>query len=257
MKIAVCIKHVPDGRLRIDSHTRRLDRGGPGDLNSVDRYALEEALRLRDSGASEEVVVLSMGPESAADSVRTALGLGADRGVLVSDPALAGSDLLSTANVLAKMMEGESPGLVFFGQQTADGGGAVLGAAVAELLRMPFVSQVSSVTLEGSMLRVGRQTEGGDEVIEVQTPAIVSVSDSINEPRYPSLKGMMAAKRKPLVTRSVADLGVDADQFGVSGATTVVIAVGPPPVRGGGRRIDDDANAPERIVEFLVEMGLL
>src|SRR5882757_2521943 len=143
MKIVVCVKHVPDGRLRIDADTGRLYRDGSGDLNAVDRYAVEEALRLRDSGASDEVVVVSMGRPAAVESVRTALGLGADRGVLVSDPALAGSDLVGTARVLAKVVTDESPGLVFFGQQAADGAGAVLGAAVAELARMPFVSQVS------------------------------------------------------------------------------------------------------------------
>jgi electron transfer flavoprotein beta subunit len=257
MKVAVCVKHIPDGRLRLDPGSARLDRGGPGDLNSVDRYALEEALRLKDSGVAEEVVVLSMGPEPAVETIRTALGLGADRGVLASDPAAAGSDLLGTSRILANLIAAESPDIAFFGQQTTDGGGAVMWAAVADRLRMPFVSQVSSIALEGSTVRVGRQTEAGDEVVEVPTPALISVSDSINEPRYASLKGMMAAKRKPLEIKTVADLGLDVGAVGEAGAMTTVLSIGPPPARAEATRIDDEATAAERIVEFLSQRELL
>jgi electron transfer flavoprotein beta subunit len=257
MKIAVCIKQVPDSRLRIDAENRRLDRSGPGDINSVDRYALEEALRLKDAGVATEVVAVTMGPETATEAVRTALGLGVDRGVLFADSAAAGSDMLATAKVLATVLEQESPDLVFFGQQSSDGGGAVLWAAVADLLRLPFVSQASSVTVEGSTLRVGRQSEAGDETLEVPLPAVISVSDSINEPRYASLKGMMAAKRKPLAAKSATDVGLDPGQIGDAGAKTLVLSVGPPPKRAEAVKIEDDANAADRIVEFLVEKGLV
>lgn len=256
MKVAVCLKHVPDGRLRLDAASGRFDRSGPGDLNPVDRYALEEALRLKDSGAADEVVALSMGPDVAVETLRTALGLGADRAVLASDPSAAGSDLLATARVLAKLIESDSFDVVFFGQQSADGGGALLWAAVSDLLRLPFVSQAASVTLAGTTLRIGRQTEAGDEVVEVPTPAVVSVSDSINEPRYASLKGMMAAKRKPLQTRSIADLGLDPGTVGEAGSMTVVLRVGSPPVRAEAIRVEE-VEGPERILQFLAERSIL
>jgi electron transfer flavoprotein beta subunit len=256
VKVAVCLKHVPDGRLRFDSVSGRLDRSGPGDLNAVDRYALEEALQLKDSGAAEEVVALSMGPEAAAETLRSALGLGADRAVRASDPSAAGSDLLATARVLSRLIETDSFDLVFFGQQSSDGGGAALWAAVAELLRLPFVSQASNVSLEGTTLTVRRQTEAGDEVVETSTPAIISVSDSINEPRYASVKGMMAAKRKPLETRSVTDLGLDPGTVGEAGSMTVVLGVGASPARAEALRVEGE-DAPERIQEFLEQRGLL
>src|ERR1700745_4075743 len=133
MKIAVCLKHVPDGRLRILPDEMRLDRTGPGDLNSVDRYAIEAAVRLKEANAGSEVVAVSMGPEGAAESLRTALALGADRAVLVSDPAAVGSDLLATGKVLARVLEREGPDLTLFGQQSTDGGGGLLWAVIADL----------------------------------------------------------------------------------------------------------------------------
>lgn len=262
MKVAVCVKHVPDGRVTIDPETMRLDRTGPGDLNAADRYALEEALRLRDA-TSAEVVAVSVGPKGATETLRSALGLGADRGLLVSDPAAVGSDLLGTARALAKAIEREDPDLVLFGQQSSDGGGALLWAAVADLLKLPFVSQASSLAVdapgggEGGVVRVGRQTETGDEQLEAPLPAIVSVGDSINEPRYSSLKGMLAAKKKPLQAWGLEDLGLDLSDAGEAGARTSVLSVGPPPAHAGGERIDDDGGAAERIVEFLAAKGLL
>ncbi len=256
MKIAVCVKHVPDGRITIDPETMRLDRTGPGDLNGADRYALEEALHLRDASGAE-VVVVTMGPQSASETVRTALGLGADRGVLVSDPDAVGSDVLGTARVLAKVIERQQPDLVLFGQQSNEGGGALLWAAVADLLHWPFVSQASTLVVDEQTARVGRQTETGDEELEAPLPAIVSVGDSINEPRYSSLKGMLAAKKKPLEIVRLDDLGLDASVAGEAGAKTSVLKVGSPPARVGGEKIEDDGTAAERIVEFLVAKGAL
>jgi electron transfer flavoprotein beta subunit len=256
MRIAVCVKHVPDGRLHIDPGAPGIDRTGPGDLNGVDRNAVEEALRLAADGAGE-VVAVSMGPQQASESLRTVLGMGADRAVLVSDPAAVGSDLVATAKVLAKALEREEPDVVFLGQQTRDGGGAVLWAALAELLHMPFVSQAASLTLDGSTVRVTRQTESGDEVLEVTLPAVVAVSDAINEPRYTSLKGMMAAKRKPLDVLTLSDLGIDAAQAGVAGSRTSVSGIGPPPSRDVTKIEDHDGDSAPAIVAFLAERQLL
>ena len=213
MKIAVCVKHVPEGHARIDPGSKRLDRSGEGALNHFDANAVEEALRLKGDGDGE-VVVLSMGPERAADSLRKALAMGADRAVLVSDEAAAGSDLLATSRVLAAALEREGADLVLFGQQAEDADGAVLWAAVAERLRRPVVSQAAEVTLADGSVRVKRQTEFGYDVIEASLPAVLAVSDAINEPRYPSLKGIMGAKKKPFETLSLADVGVDAAEAG-------------------------------------------
>jgi electron transfer flavoprotein beta subunit len=258
VKIAVCVKHVPEGAAkRIDPATKRLDRSGEGGLNSFDGNAVEEALRLKDAGGGE-VVVVSLGPAQAADSIRKALAMGADRAVLVSDDAAAGSDLVATSRVLAAALEREGADLVLFGQQAADGDGAVLWAAVAERLRRPVISQAAEVTLADGTLRVKRQTEFGYDVIEAQLPAVVAVSDAINEPRYPSLKGIMGAKKKPQEILSLAELGGDAAQAGEAGSRTEVLALGAPPARGESRRIEDSGgDSAEQIVEFLAERRLL
>ena len=256
MKIAVCVKHVPEGSARLDAGSKRLDRSGEGALNRFDANAVEEALRLK--GESDtEVVVVSMGPEKAADSLRKALAMGADRAVLVSDDAAAGADLVATSRVLAAALEREGADLVLFGQQASDGDGAVLWAAVAERLRRPVVSQASALSLEGAGVHVKRQTEFGYDVIEAPLPAVVAVSDAINEPRYPSLKGIMGAKKKPQEVLTLAELGVDAAQAGEAGSQTTVLALAAPPARGGAQKIEDDGNAAQAIVDFLAEKRLL
>ncbi|MGD0713598.1 MAG: electron transfer flavoprotein subunit beta/FixA family protein [Gaiellaceae bacterium] len=256
MKIAVCVKHVPEGSARLDPGSKRLDRSGEGALNRFDANAVEEALRIKGDGDTE-VVVVSMGPEKAADSLRKALAMGADRAVLVSDEAAAGSDLLATSRVLAKALERESPDLVLFGQQASDGDGAVLWAAVAERLRLPVVSQAAELALQDGSLRVKRQNEFGYDVIEAPLPAVVAVSDAINEPRYPSLKGIMGAKKKPQELLSLADLGIDASAAGDAGSRTEVLALAEPPARAGARKIEDDGNAAQAIVDFLAEKRLI
>jgi electron transfer flavoprotein beta subunit len=258
VKIAVCVKQVPEAGVpkRIDAASKRLDRSGEAGLNAFDANAVEEALRLK-GDSDTEVVVVSMGPEKAADSLRKALAMGADRALLVSDDALAGSDLVATSKVLAKALERESPDLVLFGQQASDGDGAVLWAAVAERLRRPVVSQAAELTISGGTVHVKRQTEFGYDVIETVLPAVVAVSDAINEPRYPSLKGIMGAKKKPSDTVSLADLGLDAAEAGEAGSKTEVLALGSPPARGDARKIEDDGSAAQAIVDFLAEKRLI
>jgi electron transfer flavoprotein beta subunit len=257
MKIAVCVKHVPEGSSKLDSGSKRLDRSGEGSLNHFDANAVEEALRLKGDGDTE-VVVVSIGPEKAADSLRKALAMGADRAVLVSDDAIAGSDLVATSRVLAKALEREGAELVLFGQQASDADGAVLWAAVAERLRRPVVSQAAELTLQDGLLRVKRQTEFGYDVIEAPLPAVVAVSDAINEPRYPSLKGIMGAKKKPSETLTLADLGVDAGDAGTAGSKTEVLALGQPPSRGDSQKIEDSGgDAAQKIVDYLAERRLV
>jgi electron transfer flavoprotein beta subunit len=258
MKIAVCVKQVPESSTkRIDPSTNRLDRGGEGALNAFDANAVEEALTLRDGAGGGEVVLVSLGPEKAAEAMRKALAMGADRAVLVSDDAAAGSDLVATSHALAKALEREQADLVLFGQQAADSDGAVLWAAVAERLRRPMISQVAELTVETGAVTGKRQTEFGYDRIRAPLPAVVAVSDAINVPRYPSLKGIMGAKKKPQETLSLADLGVEADRAGEAGSRTEVLALGDPPARGDSQKIEDDGTAAERIVEYLAEKRLL
>jgi electron transfer flavoprotein beta subunit len=171
--------------------------------------------------------------------------------VLVSDEAAAGSDLVATSRLLAAALEREAVDLVLFGQQANDSDGAVLWAAVAERLQRPLISQVAELTLEDGKLRGKRQTEYGYDVIEAPLPAVIAVSDAINEPRYPSLKGIMGAKKKPQDTLSLADLGIDSGEAGEAGSRTTVESLEDPPARGDIEKIEDDGSAAEKIVDFL------
>jgi electron transfer flavoprotein beta subunit len=258
VKIAVCVKQVPDATAakRIDPASNRLDRSGESTLNATDLNAVEEALRLKEAQGGE-VVVVSLGPEKALESLRKALAMGADRAVLVADEAAAGSDLVATSYALATALEREAADLVLFGQSSSDGDGAVLWAAVADRLRQPLVSQVAELTVDAGAATGKRQTEFGYDVIRVPLPAVIAVSDAINEPRYPSLRGIMGAKSKPQETVTLAEIGADASRVGVSGSRTVVRSVSPPPPKAGQVKIEDDGSAAEKIVEYLLEKKLL
>src|SRR5256885_6627713 len=188
-----------------------------------------------------------MGPQKALDSLRKALAMGADRAVLVSDDALVGSDLVATSAVLAKALEREQADLVRMGQQGSDSDGAVLGAALAVRLRLPMFSQAAELTVADGSIRGKRQTEFGYDVIEAPLPAVVAVSDAINEPRYPSLKGIMGAKKKQQDTLSAADLGLGEGDVGEAGSRTEVLGTSAPPPRGDSVRIEDDGSAAARI----------
>ena len=259
MKIAVCVKQVPDAAApkRLDPQTKRLDRSVEGAINPFDVHAVEEALRIKEGGEGGEVVLVSMGPAKAGESLRKALAMGADRVVLVTDEAAEGSDLLGTAKALAAVLAREEPDLVLFGQQSSDSDGAVLWAAVAEKLRRPVISQVAELTFADGKARGKRQTEFGYDVIEAPLPAVIAVSDAINEPRYPSLKGIMGAKSKPQETVTSSDLGLSADDLGEAGKRTEVYAVGEPPPRGDSVKIEDDGAAAEKIVDYLAERKLI
>jgi len=259
VRIAVCVKEVPEAGAarRIDPGTMRLDRSGEAALNAFDVNAVEEALRVKESQEEAEVVVVSLGPARAIDSLRKALAMGADRAVLVSDEGAAGSDLVATSRVLAKALEREAADLVLFGQQSSDSDGAVLWAAVADRLRLPLISQAAELEIADGKATVKRQTEFGYDRIEAPLPAVVAVSDAINEPRYPSLKGIMGAKSKPQDTIGLADVGLSADDVGGAGSKTEVLAVGDPPLRGESRKVEDDGTGAQQILDFLVEKKLV
>ena len=263
MKICVLVKEVPDAAVqkRIDPGTMRLDRSGEKNLNPFDTHAIEAAMQIKEGGAIpvEEVVAVTMGPDSAVRALHKAVALGADRSVHLSDEALSGSDVCATGYALAKVLESESPDLVLLGQQSDDGECYTIGAVVADHLKMPSLTQVIQIDVADGKLRCERQAEYGYDTVEVELPAVISVGDAINEPRYPSLKAIMGAKKKPLDGRATADVGIDGGMVGQSGSKTAVLALNPPPAKQAGEIIEDeDTNETvEKIVAWLDERKLI
>jgi electron transfer flavoprotein beta subunit len=263
LKICVLVKEVPDAAVqkRIDPGTMRLDRNGEKNLNPFDTHALEAAMQIKEGGAIpvEEVVAVTMGPGSAVRALHKAVALGADRSVHLTDDALAGSDVCATGYALAKVLESESPDLVLLGQQSDDGECYTIGAVVADHLQMPSLTQVIKIDVTDGKLRCERQAEYGYDTVEVELPAVISVGDAINEPRYPSLKAIMGAKKKPLDSKGTGDVGIDGGQVGEAGSKTAVLALNPPPAKEAGEIIEDeDTNETvEKIVAWLDERKLI
>src|SRR5207248_3427487 len=263
MKICVLVKEVPDAAVekRIDPSTGRMDRSGEKNLNPYDTHAIEAAMQIREGGTVEvdEIVAVTMGPDTAVRALHKAVSLGADRSVHLSDEALAGSDVAATGYALAKVLEAESPDLVLLGQQSDDGECYTIGAVVADHLKMPSLTQVIKMDVADGKLTCERQAEYGYDTVEVELPAVISVGDAINEPRYPSLKAIMGAKKKPLDTDATGDVATEADRAGESGSRTTVLAVNPPPQKEAGEIIEDeDTNETvERIVAWLDERKLV
>ncbi len=263
MKICVLVKEVPDAAVekRIDPSSKRIDRGGEKNLNPFDTHAIEAAMQVKEGGAVEveEVVAVTMGPESAFRALHKAVSLGADRSVHLTDDALAGSDVNATGYALAKVLESESPDLVLLGQQSDDGECYTIGAVVADHLKMPSLTQVIKMDVEGEKLRCERQAEYGYDTVEVALPAVISVGDAINEPRYPSLKAIMGAKKKQLDTKAIGDVGIEADKVGADGSRTAVLAINPPEEKAAGEIIEDEDTdeTVEKIVNWLDERKLL
>jgi electron transfer flavoprotein beta subunit len=263
MKICVLVKEVPDAAVekRIDGSTGRLDRSGEKNLNPFDTHAIEAAMQLKEGGQVEvdEVVAVTMGPESAQRALHKAVSLGADRSVHLTDAALAGSDVNGTGYALAKVLEAEQPDLVLLGQQSDDGECYTIGAVVADHLRMPSLTQVIKIDVSDGGLRCERQAEYGYDTVQVELPAVISVGDAINEPRYPSLKAIMGAKKKQLDAKANGDVGIDGGMVGETGSKTAVLALNPPPAKEAGEIIEDeDTNETvEKIVAWLDERKLI
>jgi electron transfer flavoprotein beta subunit len=264
LKICVLVKEVPDAAVekRMDPAMGRLDRSGEKNLNPFDTHAIEAAMQIREGGTVQvdEVVAVTMGPESAFRALHKAVSLGADRSVHLTDEALAGSDVCATGYALARVLEQESPNLVLLGQQSDDGECYTIGAVVADHLKMPSLTQVIKIDVQGEdKLRCERQAEYGYDTVDVELPAVISVGDAINEPRYPSLKAIMGAKKKPLDTKSAADADIDTQLVGEKGSRTTVAAINPPPEKEAGEIIEDeDTNETvEKIVAWLDERKLL
>ena len=260
MKIAVCVKEVPDttAEKRIDPSTFRLDRStGDRMLNEFDKYAVEAAIRLKEAGHADEVILVSMGPAKAVDSLRTALAMGADRLVLVTDDGLEGSDYLGTAHVLAKAIESTSADLVLFGSESTDARGGVMAAAVGEVLARACITSANSIDASGTTITVDRQTDDGVDTVTATLPVVVSVTKAINEPRYPSLKGIMGAKKKTQDVVAPGDIGADTAKMGSAGASTKVVGIETPPARATGTKVTDDGSGAQQILDFLIGKKLI
>ena len=257
MKVVVCVKQIPDpnttGQLEPSTHFLKRD-GVEAVMDPGDESGVEAGLQLVEKHGGD-VTVVSMGPERGLDAVRKALAMGAGKGVLISDDALRGSDALTTAKVLAAAIKKDGFDLVIAATESTDGYTGIVPQAIAELLDVPAVSFAKSVEYDGATLKVQRQTEAGYDVVEAQLPAVVSVTAGANEPRYPSLKGIMGAKSKPMDRLTAADLGIG-DAGGATAGQTIT-AVEPAPERAAGEIVKDEGEAAKRIAEFLVEKKVI
>ena len=254
MKIVVCAKYVPDATAdrRFSSDDNTVDRAGvAGLLSELDENAVEAALTIAEASGDAEVTVLTVGPEGAADAVKKALQMGADAGVHVVDDAIHGSDAIATSLVLAKAIGKLEHDLVVFGMESTDGTMGVVPAMVAERLGLPAVTLGSELTLDGQTVRIRRDGDVSSDTVEAALPAVVSVTDAANEPRYPAFKQIMAAKKKPVQTWSLADLEVSADEVGAGAARTQVVEVTARPPRSAGTIVTDDGTGAQQLVEFL------
>jgi len=259
MNIVVCVKQVPDtaAERKLKPGDSVLDRAAvDGLINELDEYAIEEGLRIaeaqRESGeAGSEVTILSMGPAPAADSIRKALSMGADKAVHLLDDGLTGTDALGTSYALAQVLGQIGFDLVICGSESTDARMGVLAAMLAERLGVPQVSLASKVDIDGSAVRVRRVSDDGYHEVEASLPAVISVVEKINEPRYPSFKGIMAAKKKPVQTMSLADAGIDPALVGLGGAATEVVDFAQRPPRQAGTIVKDEGDGGVKAADFL------
>jgi electron transfer flavoprotein beta subunit len=253
MNIVVCVKYVPDAQSdRTFSQDNTTDRVGvDGLLSEIDEYAVEEALKIVEAGEGE-VTVVTMGPDQAADAIKKALQMGADKGVHIKDDALHGSDAAATSLVLAEAVKKiGTPDLVITGMASTDGIMSVVPAMLAERLGLPQVTFASELTVDGTIVTARRDGDTASETIVASLPALVSVTDQINEPRYPSFKGIMAAKKKPVEQWGLADLGLDASQVGLDAAWTRVESFTKRPPREKGTIVADEGDGGTKLAAFL------
>jgi electron transfer flavoprotein beta subunit len=266
LKICVLVKEVPDAAVekRIDPSTGRMDRSGERNLNPYDTHAIEAAMQIREGGVVEvdEIIAVTMGPSTATRALQKAVSLGADRSVHLTDDALAGSDVAATGYALSKALEAESPDLVLLGQQSDDGECYTIGAVVADHLKMPSLTQVIKLDVAGGespALTCERQAEYGYDTVQITLPAVIAVGDAINEPRYPSLKAIMGAKKKPLQTVAAGDIGIDLSLVGADGSRVQCGEFHDPPPKASGQIIEDEDTdeTVAQIVAWLDERKLI
>jgi electron transfer flavoprotein beta subunit len=260
MNIVVLIKQVPDtySERKLNASDGTLDRdASDAVLDEINERAVEAALQLKEAHDGE-VTVLTMGPDRATDAIRKALSMGADKAVHLTDEALAGSCAVQTARALAKVIGTvEGVDLVIAGNEASDGRSGALPAMVADLLGIPALTHAREVTVDGGSVTVRRETDDGVTLLTAELPAVVSVNEKINEPRYPSFKGIMAAKKKPVSTLSLADAGIDASEVGIANALSSVTSSQPKPAKSAGEKVEDEGDGGSKIAAFLVAQKLI
>jgi len=260
VKICVCVKQIPDPNTtlsKLDPATNRLMRTGVSlVLDPGDEGGVEAALLLQEKHGGE-VIAVSMGPQTAQEALRRTLAMGADRAILISDPALAGSDSLGTVRALSAAIRREQPDLVICATESTDGYTGMVPGGIAQLLGMPALTFAREITISGDTCTIHRVTPTGYQVIEAVLPAVITVASGAYTPRYPSMKGIMASKRKPLDVESITDLGLSAQDVGEAGARERVVGVSKVEARAAGRVIKDDGVAAMAIADFLDQYKLL
>ena len=261
MNIVVLVKQVPDtySERKLSSGDHTLDRDATDAvLDEINERAIESALQLKEAGDGSEVTVVAMGPDRATDAIRKALSMGADKAVHLSDEALHGSCAVQTTRALAKVIGtlGEVD-LILAGNEASDGRMGAIPAMVADVLGLPALTHARELSVEGSTVTVRRETDDGVTVLSAELPAVVSVNEKINEPRYPSFKGIMAAKKKPVTTLTLADAGIDASEVGLAGALTTVTTSQPKPPKSGGEKVTDEGDGGAKVAAFLVAHKLI
>jgi electron transfer flavoprotein beta subunit len=259
VNVVVLVKQVPDtwAERKLDPTDKTLDRASVDVvMNEIDEYAVEEALRITEAQGGE-VTIVTMAPERGVETIRKALSMGAHKAVHLSDEALRGSDAIQTSYALAKVLGTLEYDLVLAGSEATDSRMAIMAPLLAERLGQPQLSGARKVTVEGGTVRIERQTENGYDVVEAPTPAIVSVVEKINEPRYPSFKGIMAAKKKPLTTLTLADAGIEPERVGLANAPSQVVDFANKPPRQAGQVVKDEGDGGVRIAEFLASQKLV
>lgn len=259
MNVVVCVKQIPDPATitRLDPDTKTLVREGKIVMDDSDAYGVEMALQLVAAAGGGEVTLVSMAPGNETSGLRTALAMGAAKAILISDPALAGSDALGTAKVLAAAIKRAAPDLVLAATESTDGYTGTTPVQIAELLDLPSVTFARHIEVAEGTVKVQRQTEAGYDEVECPLPAVVTVTAGVVEPRYPTFKGIMGAKAKPVDQVSVSDLGLTADDVGWAGAQQEIVEVAQAPAREGGEVVEDDGEAHQRIVAFLENLKVI
>lgn len=261
MKICVCIKQIPDPNTvvsKLDPNTKRLVRSGVSlVLDPGDESTISAAIKLRDTLGGGEVVTISMGPTNAQEALRRSLAMGADRAILITDPALAGSDALATARVLAAVLKKESPDLVYCSTESTDGYTGMVPGGIAEFLGLPQLTFAREMKVQGNKAEIKRVTQTGYQVVEAPLPAVVTVASGSFEAIYPTMKGIMGAKKKPFSQLALADLGLNAPEVGEAGAREQVVTIGKAEARAAGQVLKDEGNAAQIIADFLQRYSLL
>ncbi len=263
MNIVVLVKQVPDtySERKLSDSDHTLDRDATDAvLDEINERAVEAALQLKEAHAGSEVTVVTMGPDRATDAIRKALSMGADKAVHLSDAEIHGSCAVQTAKALAAAITtavGSDFDLVLAGNESSDGRGGAVPVMVADVLGLPALTHAREITVDGTTVSVRRETDDGVTHLTAQLPAVVSVGEKINEPRYPSFKGIMAAKRKPVTTLSLADAGIDASQVGLANALAGVTSSQPKPPKSAGEKVTDEGDGGTRIAVFLAAQKLI